>query len=163
DEREDHEGDEHFEQRKAGLTTARSVATAVAVNAARHSRTSSPRAHDQSSLLEDRDATGQPVDVDVVFAFAGTDGDTPAVRSAVGEETNRADAIVDDVALRGEELQIDSRRKRMLARVAIDAERPPVEIDDHTRVAASCERLASRDAQPCCDLARGALQFPGRH
>jgi hypothetical protein len=76
----------------------------------------------QSCSVEDRDAAGQPVDVHFELARARRDRDAPAVAAAVGDEANGADVRVDEVVLRGEELELDVLRQRMLARILIDLE-----------------------------------------
>src|SRR6185503_9714270 len=64
------------------------------------------RSHERGgiNLIQDRDTSGQPVDVDVELAIARRDGDPPAVAAAVGKEADRADAVADEIVLRGEEL-----------------------------------------------------------
>ena len=101
-----------------------------------------------ASINQDRDAAGQPVDVDVELALAGRDGDAAAVAAAVGKEADRADRVVDDVVLRGEELELDPRGSACSRGSRSTLKRLPARsIDD--------ERLAALATPPRC--ARGAV------
>src|SRR6478736_5944137 len=83
---------------------------------------SSPRS------VQNRDAAGQPVDVDVEFALAGGERDAAAVRSAVRIEADGADFLVDQVALSGEQLDPDLIGQLMDLRVGRDAKRARVDV-----------------------------------
>ena len=59
------------------------------------------------SSLEDRDAAGQPIHVNVVLALACRERNATAVRAPVRVEAERTHLIADEIALRGEELEVD--------------------------------------------------------
>src|SRR6516165_1454073 len=105
-----------------------------------------------------RDASGQPVDVDFVFAIAGRHRDAPAVAPAIGKEPDRAETFVDDVLLRGEQLQLHVARERVLLGVLVDLEALAGEIEPQEGFAAVRKRFAARRAQSGRELARGCTQ-----
>src|SRR5215471_20852739 len=105
-----------------------------------------------------RDASGQPVDVDFVLAFSGCDCDAAAIAAAIREETDRPQAFVDDVFLRGEQLELDVARQRVLLRILVDLEALAGEIEPQEGLPAMRERFAARRAQSGRELARGCTQ-----
>src|SRR5947209_3921502 len=138
--------------------------------ATRTSSTENPRAAARrrgearrGASVKNRDAPGEPVNVDLILALSRRDGETPAVRSAIRKETNRADLLARDVALRGEELQLGLLRQRMRVGLALELERMLLEVEHETRLLASRQRLAARHPQRRRDLTRGAAQFARRH
>src|SRR5450631_2372791 len=94
------------------------------------------RTHVPSCSFQDRDAAGQPVDVDVILALAGGEGNAAAVRAAVGEETDRADLIVQQVALSGIELELDLLGQAMRAFVGRYPECARLEVELEQRFGA---------------------------
>src|SRR4029450_9722544 len=85
-------------------------------------------------LIQNGDATGQPVDVNFVLALARGERDTATVAAAVGKEVNRARRFGDEIALRGEQLHLHFTRQRVDARVALYLERPMLEIEQQASV-----------------------------
>src|SRR4051812_42312030 len=83
--------------------------------------------------VEYGDAAREPVDVHFVLAIAAAERDAAAVAAAVRIEADGADLLVDQVLLRGEELELHVARQRMLARVAVHLEPAAREIDDEER------------------------------
>ena len=80
DEREDHEGDEHLDQREARACRARPRSRA------RLEPPAGAMARVIASI-EDRDAAGEPVDVDFVLALARARRDAAAVAAAVRDRS----------------------------------------------------------------------------
>src|SRR6478736_1924067 len=115
-----------------------------------------------AASFEYRDAAGQPIDVDVELAFPRGKRDAPAVRPAIGEKTDRADIVVDQVALRGKELELELLGELVHARVGRNAEAVRAEIEHQHRLAALRDRLSARLAQTGGDGARIALELGGR-
>src|SRR5205814_5524616 len=143
-ERDNHERDEHLEQRESiGFGSA--------------------HGGERSALLENRDATSEPIDVHFVFALAGRDGNATAIAPAVWKEANGADLFIDDVVLRGEQLQGDAGRQRIFARLAIDLEPTPFDVDGQKRFALLRQCFATRGAQARRELARGRSELARRH
>src|SRR6266851_4524630 len=68
-----------------------------------------------SFSFEDRHPAGQPVDVDIVLALTRGEGDAPAIRAAVGEKADGADLVVQQVALRRVELEVELLGQAMRA------------------------------------------------
>src|SRR6185437_857800 len=113
--------------------------------------------------FENRDAPGQPVDVDVELALARGNRDAPAVAAAVRIEADRADVAADDVILRGEELELDLLRQRMHVRIAIDAKAPAGDVEREEGLAPLRQRFAPRETQSCGERACRAAQLGRRH
>src|SRR5450631_2422398 len=95
-------------------------------------------------LLQDRDATGQPVDIDFVLALAGSERHPPAVGAAVGEEADGAEVVAYQVALRREQLDLDLLGQVMHARIRRNVERTRNDVDLPQRLAALRDRLVAR-------------------
>src|SRR5512143_1367425 len=114
-------------------------------------------------LFEDGNPAGQPIDVDVELALARRHGDAPAVAAAVREEADRADRFVDEVALRGEELELDLRRQLVLLRIAIDLEALARDVEHEKRLASLRHRLALRKPQSGRELPRRRTQLARRY
>jgi len=104
--------------------------------------------------IQDRDTASEPVDVDVELSLARGNGDAPAVAAAVGKETDRPDAVADEIVLRGEQLDVDFRRKVVLGRITVDLESLACDVDDQERLAALGKRFATREPQPRRELTR---------
>src|SRR6185503_5935643 len=113
--------------------------------------------------FEYRDAAGQPVDVDVELALPRGERDAAAVRAAIGEKADRADIVVDKVALSGKELELDLLGELVYTRVGRNAEAVRAEIEHQHRLAALRDRLAARLAQACGDGASIALELGSRY
>src|SRR5512132_1330025 len=121
-----------------------------------------PRA-DLRPSFQYRDAAGEPIDIDIVLALADGQRDAPAVRPAVGVKADRANLIVDQIALRGEELEVDARWQRVHPGIGRNAERTRRHVELEYRLGTLRYRLAARETQAGGDLARRALELGGRY
>ena len=115
------------------------------------------------ALFKYRHTAGKPVDVDVVFSFARGQRDAPAIGPAVGKEPDRTDLFADQIALRGVELEVESRRQTMRARIGRHAESAAVQIELEQRLGALGDGLIARKAQTGGNFTRRALQVGRRH
>src|ERR1700686_695607 len=116
------------------------------------------RTRADSCSFEDRDAAGQPVDVDVVLAFARGKRYAPAIRSAIGEKADGPDFIAQEVTLRGVELEVDLRRQAMRVLVRRHSKRARLEVELEQRFGALRYGPVPRQAQPGCHIACRALE-----
>src|SRR5512134_3883160 len=103
-------------------------------------------------LVQDCDATGEPVDIDFELALTRSERDASAVAAAVRIEPDRADLVVHQVLLRREELDLEFLRQCMLAAARAHDETPAFEIEREKRLLAGGHRLASSEPQSRCDL-----------
>src|SRR5450631_1235308 len=108
--------------------------------------------------FDDRDPAGQPVDVDVVFTLAGGERDPPAVRAAIGIKPDRADLVAQQIALRGEEFELDLLGQPMRALVGRYSKRARLEVELEHRFGTLRDGAVARQAQPGSDIARRGLQ-----
>src|SRR6185312_13713316 len=113
--------------------------------------------------FEYRDAAGQPIDVDVELALARGKRDASAVGASVGEKTDRADIVVDQIALCGKELELELLRQFVHPRVGRNTEGVRGEVEHQHGLAALRDRLAARLAQARGNGARIALELGRRH
>src|SRR5262249_19876843 len=115
------------------------------------------------SLIEDRDAAREPVDVDLELALARGERHAAAGRAAMWVEADRAHGFAQDVVLRGEELELEPARQRVDVRVALDLERPVLEVEHEARVGTRRDRVLTRHPESGRHLARGALELGCRY
>src|ERR1700730_8855625 len=111
-----------------------------------------------SFSFEDRDPAGQPVDVDVILAFARGERNATAIRAAIGEETDGADFFVQQVALRRVELEVDLLGQAMRARVWRHSKRARLEVELEQRFGALRYGPIPCQGQPGSEVTRGGLK-----
>src|ERR1700682_3492005 len=120
------------------------------------------RTRADSCSFEDRDAAGQPVDVDVVLALARGKRYAPAIRATIGEKADGPDFIAQEVALRGVELEVDLRGQAMRVLVRRYSKRARLEVELEQRFGALRYGPVPRQAQPGSDVTRRGLEVgPG--
>src|SRR5207244_7951668 len=109
--------------------------------------------------FQNRDATGKPIDIDVVLALARRERDASAVGTAIREKTDRADFFSDEIALRSVQLDVELLGQLVHPRIGGQCESARIDVVEQERVATLHDRLPAREAQTGSNFARRALEL----